>query len=136
MQVIFQSRNEQAAQLRKLAIERVSFVMRRLSWLSPRARVRMTDINGPHGGVDKRCQIELKTDGKGQVVVTAVARDWADALNMALERASRVLVRGLRRSQDVRSARPSRAASLSPSQTSPIAKRVWSVPALGMEGRL
>jgi hypothetical protein len=109
MHVVFQSRNEQASELRRLVVQRVRFVLRRLSWLSPRARIKLSDINGPHGGVDKRCQIELKTDGQPGVVVTAVAADWAQALNMALIKGVRALMRGWRRSQDVRPARRARA---------------------------
>jgi hypothetical protein len=99
MQVIFQSRDPEGAQMRNLAEERVRFVMRRLSWLVPRAKVQLDDINGPHGGVDKRCQLEFKTNTSGTVVVTAIARDWSDALNSALARAARSLVRGLQRSR-------------------------------------
>ena len=97
MQVIFQSRDAEGAQMRSEAVRRVHFVLRRLSWLVPRAKVQLDDINGPHGGVDKRCQLEFKTNTSGTVVVTAVARNWNDALNSALTRAARALVRGWQR---------------------------------------
>jgi ribosome-associated translation inhibitor RaiA len=100
MQVFFESRDPDAAPLRELAVRRVQFVMRRLTWLVPRAKVQLSDVNGPRGGVDKRCQLELKTDGGGSVVITAVARDWRTALDSALARAARVLTRLLRRSHD------------------------------------
>ena len=100
MQVFFESRDPDAAPLRELAVRRAQFVMRRLAWLVPRAQVRLSDVNGPRGGVDKRCQVELKTDGAGSVVITAVARDWRTALDTALARAARVLTRLLRRSHD------------------------------------
>lgn len=99
MQVIFQSRDPDGAQMRSLAVQRVRFVMRRLSWLVPRAKVQLEDINGPHGGVDKRCQLEFKTTSSGTVVVSAIARNWSDALNSALARAARMLVRGWQRSR-------------------------------------
>ena len=99
MQVIFQSRDPEGAEMRNLAVQRVRFVMRRLSWLVPRAKVQLEDINGPHGGVDKRCQLEFKTNASGTVVVTAVARSWSDALNSALARAARTLVRSWQRSR-------------------------------------
>jgi hypothetical protein len=105
MQVLFQSRDPEGARLRKLAVQRVRFVMRRLTWLVPRAKVQLSDINGPHGGVDKRCQLELKTDTNGTVVITSVARDWSDALNKALARAARTLVREWRRSRETRAHR-------------------------------
>ena len=65
MQVIFSSRDGDANDLRDLAVHRVRFVMRRLTRLVPRATVQLTDVNGPRGGVDKRCQVELTTDSAG-----------------------------------------------------------------------
>ena len=73
--------------------------MRRLTWLVPRARVQLTDVNGPRGGVDKRCQIELSTEAVGTVVIASLARDWRTALDRSLGRAARVLTRSLQRSQ-------------------------------------
>ena len=56
------------------------------AWLVPRARVQLFDVNGPRGGVDKQCRVELKTANAGTVVVTAMARDWHEALDTALAR--------------------------------------------------
>ena len=99
MQVIFEAREAEAAALRELPERRLHFVLRRLRWLVPQARIRMADNNGPRGGVDKRCQVELRTEGGGTVVVTAVARHWRDALDQALARAGRALLRGWQRSR-------------------------------------
>lgn len=93
MQVLFETRDPQAMLMREAAEKRLRFVMRRLTWLVPRATVHLSDINGPRGGVDKRCQIELKTSGNGHVVVTAVSRDWRSAIESALARAAQTLVR-------------------------------------------
>jgi hypothetical protein len=93
MQVLFETRDPQAMLMREAAEKRLRFVMRRLTWLVPRATVHLSDINGPRGGVDKRCQIELKTSGNGHVVVTAVSRDWRSAIESALARSARTLVR-------------------------------------------
>ena len=102
MQVLFKSRHPQAAELRDLAERRVRFVLRRLGWLVPRAEVQMSDVNGPRGGVDKRCQVELRTDGAGSVVVASVANNWRTALDNALARAARFLMRLWRRGRDSR----------------------------------
>ena len=101
MQVIFESRDPNGAQLRDIAERRIRFVLRRLTWLVPRARVQFSDTNGPRGGIDKRCQVELKTEHNGTVVVTAMARDWRSALESALTRASRALVHTWRRTQAI-----------------------------------
>ncbi len=102
MQVLFKPRHPQAADLHDLTERRVRFVLRRLGWLVPRAEVQMSDVNGPRGGIDKRCQVELRTDGAGSVVVASVASDWRTALDNALARAARLLMRLWRRGSDSR----------------------------------
>lgn len=102
MRVLFKSRDADGDPLHDLAVRRVHFVMRRLAWLAPRVSVHLSDVNGPRGGVDKRCQLQLKTDKVGTVVVTAIARDWRSALEAALSRASRMLLRVWRKSHDTR----------------------------------
>jgi hypothetical protein len=99
MQVLFETRDPQAAELRDLTVQRLQFSLRRLRSLVPRARVRLSDVNGPRGGVDKRCQIELSTDVAGKLVITAMARDWRHAIDSALARAARLLLRNWRRSR-------------------------------------
>lgn len=105
MKVLFKSRHPHATDLRDLTERRVRFVLRRLGWLVPRAEVQMSDVNGPRGGIDKRCQVELRTDGAGSVVVTSVASDWRTALDNALARAARFLIRLWRRGHDTRRTR-------------------------------
>lgn len=102
MKVLFKSRHPQADELRDLTERRVRFVLRRLGWLVPRAEVQMSDVNGPRGGIDKRCQVELRTDGAGSVVVASVAGDWRTALDNALARATSFLMRLWRRSNEYR----------------------------------
>ena len=97
MQIIFESRDADATQMRELSVERVRFALRRLSALVPRAKVQFSDVNGPRGGVDKRCQVELNTAAAGTVVIASLARDWRTALDRSLGRATRALTRSLRR---------------------------------------
>lgn len=99
MQVIFESRDSDGARMRELSVDRIRFVLRRLATLVPRAKVQFSDVNGPRGGVDKRCQIELSTEAVGTVVIASLARDWRTALDRSLGRAARVLTRSLQRSQ-------------------------------------
>ena len=102
MQVIFESSDPQAAELRTVTERRVREALKRLAWLTPRVRVHLSDINGPRGGIDKRCQIELMTDGGKPVVVTSLARDWFSALQSALPRATRSLLHNLQRRRKLR----------------------------------
>lgn len=106
MQVFFSSRDPEAASLRDLVVERIRFGLRRFSARVPRATVQLSDLNGPRGGIDKRCRIELHVGGGAQrVVVSTVAGDWRTALNDALSRAVRHALRNVERTQ-VRRARP------------------------------
>ena len=99
MQIIFESRDADGAQVRDFSVERVRFALRRLTTVVPHAKVQFSDVNGPRGGVDKRCQVELKTDSLGTVVIASLARDWRTALDRSLTRATRVLTRNLQRVQ-------------------------------------
>jgi hypothetical protein len=99
MQIIFESRDADGSQMRELSVQRVRFALRRLSALVPRAKVQFSDVNGPRGGVDKRCQVELNSDTAGTVVIASLARDWRTALDRSLRRATRVLTRSLQRNQ-------------------------------------
>jgi len=96
MHIIFESPDPEGVALRDVAIKRVNFAMRRLNWLVSLAKVRLSDINGPRGGTDKQCQIELKTS-TGPVVISSLAGDWRSALDIAVQRAARVLSRNLQR---------------------------------------
>ena len=102
MQVLFKSRDPQADELRDVAQRRMRFVFRRFDWLIPKATVSLSDVNGPRGGIDKRCQVEIRSDVAGTVVVTSVASDWRTALDNALARAARFLMRQWRRGIDNR----------------------------------
>jgi hypothetical protein len=99
MQIIVESRASDATPLRELSVARVRFALRRLKTLVPRAKVQFSDVNGPRGGIDKRCQVELKTASAGTVVIASLARDWRTALDRSVGRATRVLTRSLQRSQ-------------------------------------
>jgi hypothetical protein len=99
MQIIFESRDAEGNEMRELSVERVRITLRRLSSLVPRAKVQFSDVNGPRGGVDKRCQVELSTEAAGTVVIASLARDWRTALDRSLRRATRVLTRSLQRNQ-------------------------------------
>ena len=99
MQIIFESRDADGSRMLDLSVSRVRFALRRLGALVPQAKVQFSDVNGPRGGVDKRCQVELNTQAAGTVIITSLARDWRTALNRSLARATRVLTRSLQRKQ-------------------------------------
>ena len=105
MHILFKPRAPRAADLHDLARERVLFVLRRFSVRIPHATVQLSDVNGPRGGVDKCCQVELTTDRGGPVVINAVADRWRTALDNALSRASRLLSKRFERANGSRRVR-------------------------------
>lgn len=87
MQVLVKSHDPKAESLRSWAHERVAFVFRRHATATSRATIRLADLNGPRGGLDKQCVIELNCAGTSGIVASAVAKNWHAALNRALARA-------------------------------------------------
>lgn len=67
--------------------------------------VRLSDINGPRGGVDKRCQIQARLATLADVVIEDTEADLYVAIDRAAERAGRAAVRHLARQR-----RPDRSA--------------------------
>ena len=105
MQVLFRTRDPEGSNMRDQVERRVRFVFRRLGWQVPRTEVQLSDLNGPRGGRDKRCQLSVKTEGRGLVVVSSVARDWRSALDEALARAVRTVFRKIKRASPSRAPR-------------------------------
>lgn len=60
-----------------------------------RVDVTLSDLNGPRGGVDKRCLIKVSLDGLRPVVIEDVQPDLYLAIDRAAGRASRTVVRRL-----------------------------------------
>jgi putative sigma-54 modulation protein len=58
-----------------------------------RADVTLSDLNGPRGGVDKRCLIKISIDGLRPVVVEDIQSDLYMAIDRAVGRASRTVLR-------------------------------------------
>ena len=76
------------------------FVRRRLeSSLSTRydqiqrIRVRLSDVNGPRGGADKRCQVHVVLPNVQDVIIEDTSADMYTAISRAAERAGRTLTR-------------------------------------------
>lgn len=62
-----------------------------------RVIARLSDINGPRGGEDKRCLIELRLKQAPEVVIEDTESDLYIAIDRASERAGRTLARRLGR---------------------------------------
>lgn len=90
---IHQSPTEDAAELRVHALTRVRQVLKRMHRLIQKAVVRLVDVNGPRGGTDKTCQVQLVMPGQAPLIVSSQAANWREALDNALARASHAVLR-------------------------------------------
>ena len=65
-----------------------------------------SDINGPRGGDDKRCQLRIPLTRMRDVIIEDTAADLYQALDRAIDRASRTLERRLSRQREFGHALP------------------------------
>jgi len=86
--------------LRNYTERRMQFALDRNDGHVMRARVRLADINGPRGGIDKRCQIELELAGQNSVIIEDIEADLYVAIDRASDRCARTLNRRLERSRE------------------------------------
>ena len=74
-------------------------------WADDRLRqvsVRLWDENGPRGGEDKRCRIQIAFPGAPSVVIDDTEADLYVAIDRAADRAGRSVARRLERQRDGR----------------------------------
>lgn len=100
MQMDIQCRDfELTESLRDYARKRLAYSLRFGNTHIMRLVVRLSDINGPRGGEDKRCCLEVRLKGLPEVVIEDTETDIYVAIDRAAERAGRTLARRLARNQ-------------------------------------
>jgi ribosomal subunit interface protein len=77
--------------------QRIYFAFSRFSPRISRVSVMVEDVNGPRGGIDKRCRIVVKLKRGGEVAVEATDADMSAAASAAADRAGRAVQRELER---------------------------------------
>lgn len=60
----------------------------------------LSDINGPKGGMDKRCSLRVRLNGRSDIVIEETEADFYVAVDRAADRAKRTVARRLRRLRD------------------------------------
>ena len=65
-----------------------------------RVAMRLSDINGPRGGADKRCHLQVVMAGLPDVVIEDTEADLYVAIDRATDRAGRTVGRRLARQRD------------------------------------
>lgn len=85
--------------LRDYTSKRLAYSLRFGNAHIMRLTVRLSDVNGPRGGEDKRCCIELRLKRLSDVVIEDTETDLYAAIDRAAGRAARTLARRLTRSR-------------------------------------
>ena len=74
-----------------------------IDWAGDEVRtvnVRFSDINGPRGGNDKRCTIQIPIAGQNDVLIEDTEADLYVAIDRAADRAEQTLARKLERTRE------------------------------------
>lgn len=87
--------------LREHVERRLTYALNHGRDVVSRVVVRLSDVNGPRGGVDKCCAIEVRIKGAPALVVEDMQSDLYVAIDRASERIGRTLDRRLSRRNDI-----------------------------------
>lgn len=81
--------------LRDYTQKRLAYALSHGQQQIQRVQVRLIDVNGPRGGVDKRCQVDVRLKGLPPIVLEDIESDLYMAIDRAVERVGRTLARRL-----------------------------------------
>jgi ribosomal subunit interface protein len=73
-----------------------------LGWANYQIRklaVSLSDINGPRGGIDKVCKLQVQLANGREIIIEDAEADLYAAIDRAAERADRAIVRQIERSR-------------------------------------
>lgn len=76
---------------------RLNFALWRFQDRIARVAVRLSDVNGPRGGVDKVCRLRVRLHGMPDVVIEDTEADLYMAISRAADRAGRTMGRQMER---------------------------------------
>lgn len=81
--------------LRDYTNKRLAYALSHSADHIQRVQVRLMDVNGPRGGVDKSCQVAVHLKRLSPVLVEDIETDLYVAIDRAVERMGRTLARRL-----------------------------------------
>lgn len=85
------------------ARKRLAFAIGRFDWAVRAVSIRLEDVNGPRGGVDKRCVVRASGDDLDERVVEVADVSAFAAIDRAMEILRRAVARALGRGAPARS---------------------------------
>jgi len=83
--------------LREHIVKRLGYSLNHGRDVISRVVVRLADVNGPRGGVDKCCGIEVRVKGASTIAIDDTQADLYVAIDRAAERTGRTLDRRMAR---------------------------------------
>ena len=100
MQIIIQSQDfSLSKQLREHIHRQVRFALSRFADRIQRVRVSVADVNGPRGGLDKRCLMQVEVLAKPGLVAEVTDSSMYAAISRSASRANRLVTSCLKREQ-------------------------------------
>ena len=107
MQIVIQARGFPLTTVLREHIERrIRFSLDWAKYHVRKVSVRLSDLNGPRGGEDKRCYIQVTIPGGADVVIEDTEADLYVAIDRAADRAGRTLARRVERQREHRHESP------------------------------
>jgi ribosomal subunit interface protein len=108
MQIIIQSQDIFLSdQLREHIHRQVRFALSRFTDRIQRVRINVADVNGPRGGLDKRCRIQVNITAKPELVAEFTDSNMYAAISRSANRANRLVTSCLKREQAQKRMKPS-----------------------------
>ncbi len=101
MKILIRSRLRASAAVRAYVERRLHFSLGRFSQRVERAMVHLQDVNGPRGGEDKLCRIEVRLRPGGSVFVEESGSAVLAAVAGAAERVGRAVSRAVERRREM-----------------------------------
>lgn len=95
MKMLFRIQDNDATELRKYAERRIAFQFSRFAREVDTLALRLQDVNGPRGGIDKLCQVTLRGPHVGQLALAELAYSTKEAIDLAIARMARLVARQL-----------------------------------------
>lgn len=86
--------------LREHIVRRLSLALDRVEVRVRRVRVALQDVNGPRGGIDQRCQMQIELAHLPRLVVVETSDDIHAAIAGAIDRAVQTMGRLMDRQRD------------------------------------
>ena len=118
MQIVIQARGfSLTGGLQQHIERRFRFALDWARFQALRVSVRLSDLNGPRGGEDKCCHVQVAIPGSTDVVIEDTDVDLYVAIDRAASRAGRTLARRIERQRSYR-----RGISIGAKQIAPSAK--------------